>query len=399
MARDFVQHYSAAWETGKAMLVFIDKVTCVRMHQLIEKYWDKQIEGLESALHRAGDTSQDEIGARRKQIGWMRETRAAVVASEEQGEVQKSRRWGLDITPHRKLIKEGMDLPETMHNKPQYRNMQRMELDAAFKTCINVQGVNALCAARDTIDIVYKSLRQDREKADISDIIRQLHAVVDGAIEVQTERVVEPKEPYDTSKVDFEKLKQEFERSQAKQTTVQNLKTAVEQRLKRMLAQNPLRTDFQRHYEETIAEYNREKDQVTIEKTFESLLKLVQDLDEEENQAIREGLDEESLALFDLLKKSDLSAGEIKRIKAIAVKLLEMLKAEKLRADHWTDKEATCGAVLLAIREFLWSESTGLPVEQYTEDDVRSRTDDVYRHVFRIYPRLPSPYYGAEAVA
>jgi hypothetical protein len=34
---------------------------------------------------------------------------------------------------------------------------------------------------------------------------------------------------------------------------------------------------------------------------------------------VREGLDEESLAVFDLLKKPDLSAGEIKRIKAVAV--------------------------------------------------------------------------------
>ena len=31
VARDFVQHYSTAWETGKAMLVCIDKITCVRI--------------------------------------------------------------------------------------------------------------------------------------------------------------------------------------------------------------------------------------------------------------------------------------------------------------------------------------------------------------------------------
>ena len=40
IARDFVQHYSKAWETGKAMMVCIDKVTCVRMHKLIEFYWN-----------------------------------------------------------------------------------------------------------------------------------------------------------------------------------------------------------------------------------------------------------------------------------------------------------------------------------------------------------------------
>ena len=37
----------------------------------------------------------------------------AVVVSEEQGEVDKFRKWDLDITPHRKLIKEGIDMPES----------------------------------------------------------------------------------------------------------------------------------------------------------------------------------------------------------------------------------------------------------------------------------------------
>jgi len=31
IARDFVEHCSTAWESGKAMFVCIDKVTCVRM--------------------------------------------------------------------------------------------------------------------------------------------------------------------------------------------------------------------------------------------------------------------------------------------------------------------------------------------------------------------------------
>ncbi len=51
------------------------------------------------------------------QIEWMRRTRAAVVISEEQGEVEKFRQWDLDITPHRRLIKEGMDLPENLRRR------------------------------------------------------------------------------------------------------------------------------------------------------------------------------------------------------------------------------------------------------------------------------------------
>ena len=144
VARDLVQHYSTAWETGKAMLVCIDKVTCVRMHKLIEFYWDERIRELEKAL--VVTTDEQEETYCRRQIDWMRETRTAVVISEEQGEVEKFRKWDLDITPHRRLIKEGFDLPEKMRGMPQFRNMQRMELDEAFKAAEHPFRIAIVCA-------------------------------------------------------------------------------------------------------------------------------------------------------------------------------------------------------------------------------------------------------------
>ena len=555
VARDFVKHYSTSWETGKAMLVCIDKVTCVRMHSLVDTYWKKRIADLEIEISQTTD-EQEEIYLRR-QIEWMRETRMAVVISEEQGEVDKFRKWDQDITPHRRLIQEGIDLPEFMREQPQFRNMQRMALDDAFKegehpfriaivcamwltgfdvpslstlyldkplkahtlmqaiaranrvnegknnglivdycgilknlrkalatfagtgegreieparpdgelladlaeaimlartfltergasldniiswtgfgrnaailaakeavnendetrkrfeimcravftkfkACINVEGINAHRSDYDAITIVYRSLQQDRDNADITGILRRLHEVVDEAIETRSDGVTEGTAPYDISKIDFDRLRQEFERSPAKRTTVQDLRQAIDKRLLRLLQQNPLRTDLQRHYEEIVAGYNREKDRVTIEKTFEALLQFVNQMGEEESRAVREGLDEESLAIFDLLKKPDLSPTEIQRIKNVAVELLKTLKVERLRIDHWRDKEATRDAVRLAIRDFLWSDSTGLPVNRYTEDDVQARADDVYRHIYRVYPAFPSPFYDKEATA
>ncbi len=564
VARDFVQHYSLGWETGKAMLVCIDKITCVRMHKLVEFYWNERIGELEAQLPQATDEQDEQY--RRRQIEWMRQTQMAVVVSEEQGEVEKFRKWELDITPHRRLIKEGIDLPEAMQNPVGAKDfspvpMQRLSLDDAFKAeehpfrvaivcamwltgfdvpslstlyldkplkahtlmqaiaranrvsegknngmivdycgilknlrkalatfagtgddgrggdggetepakpdeelladlreaiafvrsfleersasldgiigqtgfarnaailaakeaanendetrkrfevmcravfskfkaCITIEGVNACRGDFDAINIVYKSLQQDREQADITDIIRQLHQVVDEAIETQTQpAVAEESPPYDISKIDFDRLRREFERSPAKRTTVQNLKTVIEQRLQRLLQQNPLRTDFQRHYEEIVAEYNREKDRVTIEKTFEELLQIMGKMDDEESRAVREGLNEESLAVFDLLRKPDLTSGEIKRIKAVAVDLLETLKAEKLRINHWRDKESTRDAVRLTIQDYLWGEQTGLP-ETYSEEDVRDKTEAVFVHVFRAYPTVPSPYYASMA--
>jgi len=147
------------------------------------------------------------------------------------------------------------------------------------------------------------------------------------------------------------------------------------------------------HYEQIVSEYNRERDRVTIEQTFEALLNLVQEMEEEEIRAVREGLDEETLAIYDLLKKPDLSAPEIKRIKAVAASLLKTLKAEKLRVDQWREKEATRDAVRESIRDFLWDERTGLPDPAYSEGDVEVMADEVFRHVYRVCPRVPSPFY------
>ena len=36
----------------------------------------------------------------------------------------------------------------------------------------------------------------------------------------------------------------------------------------------------------------------------------------------------------------------------------------------------------------------GLPVESYTEEDVNEKAEEVFRHVYRAYPTLPSPFYA-----
>ena len=69
-----------------------------------------------------------------------------MVVSEEQGEVEKFRRWGLDITPHRRLIKNGMELPAAMRARPPFRTMQRMAVDDAFKEPEHPFRIAIVCA-------------------------------------------------------------------------------------------------------------------------------------------------------------------------------------------------------------------------------------------------------------
>ena len=239
-----------------------------------------------------------------------------------------------------------------------------------FKACLTIKGVNDYRADVGAINIIYKSLQEDRDAADISSILRELHAVIEPAIAVKGDSANGGR-IYDISAIDFDRLRREFEKRPKKQTEVHNLKDAIEKRLARLLAENPLRTNFQQRYEKIVADYNSEKDRATIEATFEALMRLVGDLDVESTRAMREGLDEETLALFDLLKKPDLEKKDIGRIKKVAVDLFAILKRKKQEIDDWRAKEQTRDEMRQAIHDFLYSDATGLTGELRRDRDRR----------------------------
>ena len=53
VAQDFVSHYSDLWTSGKAMVVCYNKVTCVRMYNYVQEYWQKEIESLEKQISKS----------------------------------------------------------------------------------------------------------------------------------------------------------------------------------------------------------------------------------------------------------------------------------------------------------------------------------------------------------
>src|SRR4030095_9576529 len=50
LAEDFVEHCSTRGETGKSMLLCIDKITCARIFQRIEPRWRAKITTLEGLI-------------------------------------------------------------------------------------------------------------------------------------------------------------------------------------------------------------------------------------------------------------------------------------------------------------------------------------------------------------
>src|SRR5690606_32434132 len=124
----------------------------------------------------------------------------------------------------------------------------------------------------------------------------------------------------------------------------------------------------------------KEKDRVTIEATFEALLKLVDELSEEEQRAIKEGLSEECLALFDLLQQPDLKREEIKRIKKVAKGLYETLKNQVDRVQNFAAKQSTRDEIKVKIKDYLWDEKTGLP-ESFGPDEIEEKTEAVFKYL------------------
>lgn len=112
----------------------------------------------------------------------------------------------------------------------------------------------------------------------------------------------------------------------------------------------------------------------------DSLMKRVDDLSEEERRAVKEGLSEESLALFDLLLKPDLSKADINRIKKVAEGLYKTLSAELARIQDFSVKQGTRDDIKVKIKDFLWVEETGLP-ESFDPGEIDEKTDAVFFHV------------------
>jgi type I restriction enzyme R subunit len=84
--------------------------------------------------------------------------------------------------------------------------------------------------------------------------------------------------------------------------------------------------DYYKKYQDIIADYNREKDHVTVEETFAKLVDLANSLDTEQRRAAEEGLSEDELALFDLLFEERISKSDREKLKQASKSLLASLR-------------------------------------------------------------------------
>lgn len=523
VAQDFVRHYSDLWTSGKAMFVSYNKVTCVRMYNYVQEYWQRDIKSLEQAIEKCD--SQQEVQEMKRKLEWMRETDMAVVVSQEQNEIQTFQKWGLDILPHRermekeeldKQFKDGdsrlrivfvcamwltgfdvktlsclyIDKPMKAHTLMQtiaranrvsegktngliidyigivkalrqaladytanpeghesgndptvdkkelishvleavaaanaFLQEHDFELDRLIraedfmKLFLLKEAANAMCESaeirktyctyattllklwkyldreditkemkqqKDAIEAIFKELQKKRKHADITDLSVAINDIVNEHLNIVATTAADdgPSRRFDISGINFELLRREFAKSREKNLIMKDLQDVLQERLAQMMAANPSRINFYEKYQQIIHDYNSEQDRVSIEKTFEELMRLSNELTEEEKRYVREGFEnDEQLSMFDILIKDDLSKDDIKKIKKVAVELLDKIKNQLSTMDHPFEKRETKAAIIITIRDVLWQE---LP-ESYNEESIAIYRDAVYNYVSQHY--------------
>ena len=523
VAKDFVRHYSDLWTSGKAMMVSYNKVTCVRMYEYVQEYWQKEIAALEKQI--AASASQQEVQELSRKLKWMQETEMAVVVSQEQNEIQTFQKWGLDILPHRNKMEKReldkefkdkdnklrvvfvcamwltgfdvktlsclyIDKPMKAHTLMQtiaranrvaegktngliidYIGIVKALRQALADYTANLEGgeggndptvdkqelihhihetiaaatvflkehdfdldeliaaenfmklsllktaANAMCASlevrksyctfattllklwkyldreditpkmkqqKDGIEVIYKELQKKRKHADITDLSVAINAIVNEHLEIYETKVADDGgvKRFDISSINFDVLRREFAKSREKNLILKDIQELLQERIASMLSENPSRINFYEKYQDIIREYNQEQDRATIERTFEELMQLSKQLDEETKRYIREGFDnDEQLSMYDVLMKDNLSKEDIKKLKVVAKDLLasikEMLNSMSTPFDNPTAK----ANIIILIRDTLWSQ---LP-ESYSDESIAHYRDAVYNYVSHRY--------------
>jgi type I restriction enzyme R subunit len=224
---------------------------------------------------------------------------------------------------------------------------------------------------------------------DIATILKQIGELLDESITGMQIREGGPP-AIDLSKINFAALAERFKQSTHKNTDLEALKAAIAVKLEKLVRLNRTRADFAEKFEALIESYNNGSR--NIEQLFEELLKLSNNLDEEQERHVREHLSEEELVIFDILTRPapELTTAERDEVKKVAKDLLARLKT--LLVLNWRQKSAARSTLKLAIEDTL----DKLP-SAYDRPLFAQKCSALFEHVYESYPERDAGVYAEVA--
>lgn len=181
----------------------------------------------------------------------------------------------------------------------------------------------------------------------------------------------------DLSKINVEELRAEIKKAVYKAIEIDDLKAFIEKALQEMIGKNCTRMQFSQRYKGIIDRYNAGGSE--NEDYYEQLVKLLEELKNEQNRPNTEGLTEEELEIYDLLVKGKkLTQAEEQKVKLAAKNLYNKLtidKDELLVVDWYKDDQPKL-KVKSAIESAL---DKDLP-ESYDKEAFEAKTNLLLNH-------------------
>jgi type I restriction enzyme, R subunit len=191
-------------------------------------------------------------------------------------------------------------------------------------------------------------------------------------------QIVHKGKTWDLSRLDFQKLKEDFKTKEYKNIEIADLRTFIEGKIEQMIARNSTRADFAQKLQEIIDRYNAGGS--STENYFDELVNFTESLKKEEERAAREGLSEDELEIFDILKKEKMTKDETQKVKLAAKSLLERLTRgkPKVLVQDWYKDSQTQEKVKTAVEKVL---DERLP-ESYDKELFQVKRDNVYDLIY-----------------
>ena len=217
------------------------------------------------------------------------------------------------------------------------------------------------------------------QSVDTSLVQRELEALLDKSIQAGEYIVTNynKNKLVDLSKLDANALHDFFFKIENKNLLAEQMQVELEEKIKEMARRNKKRLRFLERLDKLIKEYNTGSHD--IEHLISNLVELAKDLTEEENRNVRENLNEEELAVFDILVKENLNPDEREQVKKAAKEMIEKLKAEKL-TPHWRDFEPTRSGVKTTISDYIYT----MPEPTYTEIECQKLIPSIYNFIYEL---------------
>lgn len=228
-----------------------------------------------------------------------------------------------------------------------------------------------------------KRIRDEIERPDISAVMEEVQVLLDQTISAEDYRMsggAPEQRLVNLAEVDFDALQEQFD-SGKKKTAAERLKALLETKVREMAKINQTRADLLEKLRVLIERYNSGSQ--NIDSWFEDLKDFLAEVQEEEKRGLKEGLDEEELALFDILTNPEpkLTEKERTQVKLASQELLKKLKAQKLVLDWWKRQE-TRSEVKRFISDLLNAKLPETPFDRRIFEDKCART---YEHVYVQY--------------